>query len=407
MQTPILSEKKTAVICALLGALGPMSMALYTPSMPLLASVFGTDVPTIQMSISLFFAGFTVSQLVCGPLSDAYGRRKVIMWFMGIYLIGSLLAVTTPVIEGLLVARVLQGVGASAGVAISRALVRDQFSGEVGARIMNLVGMMFAVAPACAPLVGSVLLATFGWKAIFTLMVLYGLLVLYIAVRILPETNANRDPSRFRPKYLFCSYKTLISSPEFLLPSLIIALSLGGIYTFPVLLPYVYIEHLGLTPFMFSLMMMVQNVFFFSGALTTRQLMKRMSSEAVVPIGLVCGAISGLSLVWACYFAELTVWHVVLSCGLFSFGVALVMPAMTMRALHPFPHIAGAASALMGFVQMGGGFLAGTVAALAFSSSITALGTILPLLCFGAVCLYWLGLKPYSRRMEAAETSAL
>src|SRR5918998_3161509 len=131
---PIMTEMRTAVIGALIVALGPISMALYTPAMPTIVAAFQTTPAHVKLTLTVFFFGFAFAQLVCGPLSDAYGRRPVAIGFFSVYLLGSVVAAVSPSIEWLLAGRALQGIGVAAGTAISRAIVRDQFTGQSSAR---------------------------------------------------------------------------------------------------------------------------------------------------------------------------------------------------------------------------------------------------------------------------------
>src|SRR5690606_12134000 len=165
--TPLMSEMRTAVIGAFIVALGPVSLALYTPAMPALVSAFDTTPAAVNLTLTVYFFGFAFAQLVCGPLSDAYGRRPVAIGFFSVYLTGSLVAAWSPSIGWLLVGRALQGVGVAAGVAISRAMVRDQFTGQTSARILNLIGRMLAVGPAVSPTLGGLTASAFGWHALF------------------------------------------------------------------------------------------------------------------------------------------------------------------------------------------------------------------------------------------------
>lgn len=130
----IMSRKRTAMLGALLTALAPISMAIYTPAMPELTRVFATTESAIKLSLSLYFAGFAIAQLLAGPASDAFGRRKASLVFLSIFLGGGLLAIFAPTIEVLLLARLIQGIGASVGMTVARAVVRDQFTGadEIG-----------------------------------------------------------------------------------------------------------------------------------------------------------------------------------------------------------------------------------------------------------------------------------
>ena len=147
-----MSERRTSIIGAFLVALGPVSMALYTPAMPELVRAFSSSESAIKMTLSRYLAGFAVAPRVCGTLSDVIGRRRATLIFMAIYLVGSLMAAFAPSVAVLLAGRLVQGIGASVGMTVARAIVRDQFTGTEAARIMNMIGMMLALGPAvCRP----------------------------------------------------------------------------------------------------------------------------------------------------------------------------------------------------------------------------------------------------------------
>src|SRR5690606_20617600 len=212
---PLMSERRVSLIGAALVALGPISMALFTPAMPELVRVFGTTDSTIKLTLSLYFAGFALTQLICGPLSDGFGRKPIAIAFIGIYLVASTLALFAPTVEFLIAARFLQGAGAAVGVAISRAIVRDLFTNETSARIMNLIGLILGVGPAFSPTIGGIAMELFGWEAIFVLMVLFGIAVLCIIQFYLVET-VTRDLSRIKPLALMKAYGQLMKSSYFI-----------------------------------------------------------------------------------------------------------------------------------------------------------------------------------------------
>jgi DHA1 family bicyclomycin/chloramphenicol resistance-like MFS transporter len=145
------------------------------------------------------FESSSCSSPVCGPLSDAFGRRPIALGFFCIYVVGSVIAVFSPTISWLLVGRALQGIGVAAGVAISRAIVRDQFTGQSSARIMNLIGLILAVGPAVSPTIGGLLLSAFGWQSIFVVMVVYGIVAVLVMSFWCVETNAAPDPTQASP----------------------------------------------------------------------------------------------------------------------------------------------------------------------------------------------------------------
>lgn len=383
----LMSARRTSAVGALLVALGPISMALYTPAMPALVQAFQTDVSLIKLTLTVYFAGFAGAQLICGPLADAFGRRPVVLGFTLLYLAGSILAVVAPSVEWLLAARLVQGVGAAAGIAVSRAIVRDLFTGQESARVMNTIALMLAAGPALSPTIGGITLDLFGWRAIFLFMVLYGVLILAVFLSAVPETLQHRDPGRARPGRLAVSYARLLRDRRFLVPSIVIACTIGSLYAMATMLPFVLIEEAGLSPVQFGFGMLAQSGSFMLGSLTMRRLLRTIDSNRLVPVGLgLIGIGAGLLLLFLNLLPAsfLTVMGPV---ALIAYGIAFVMPDMMTSSLAPFPEMAGAASALMGFLQMGGGLLGSGIAAL-MGEAVLALALIVPAMALIAIATY-------------------
>ncbi len=384
---PIMSERRVSLIGGLLVAIGPISLALFTPAMPEIVQAFGTTEAAVKMTLSLYFGGFAFAQLVCGPLSDGFGRRPITLAFMAIYLAASVLALIAPNIETLVVARFLQGVGAAVGVSVSRAVVRDVFTHERSARIMNMIGILLALGPAIAPTLGGLTMEFFGWHAIFIVMVLLGIVVMLVTVFALRET-VTRDLSRIRPRALVTSYGSLFHSPYFILCCLVIAGTTGAIYTQATVLAFILMERVGLTPTQFGIGMLMQTASFMAGAIATRRLMRHHGAARLVPVGLVFVAIGSILLAVLLRMHEPTFLLVMGPVGVYAFGIAMVTPAMMTAGLAPFPRNAGAASAMMGFFQMGAGLVGGTASAM-IGDPVTALATVIPIMGLIAI-LSWL-----------------
>ncbi|RUM97624.1 Bcr/CflA family efflux MFS transporter [Pseudaminobacter arsenicus] len=380
---PVMSERRVSVIGGLMVSIGPISMALFTPAMPEIVQAFGTTEAAVKMTVSVYFGGFAFAQLVCGPLSDGYGRRPVTLGFMAIYLVASVIALLAPTIETLIAARFIQGIGAAAGVAISRAMVRDLFTHERSARIMNLIGIILAVGPAIAPTVGGLTMEFFGWHAIFLLMVFMGLTIVGMVLFAMRET-VMRDPSRIRPAALVRTYGKLLTTPYFMLASLVIAGTSGALYTQASVLPFIMMDQVGLSPTQFGLAMLMQTGSFFCGSLAGRVFIDRYGAARLVLPGLFFVGVGSVGIAVLLGFYEPTFLSVMGPVGFYAFGIALVMPAMMTAAMAPFPENAGAASALMGFTQMGAGLLGGSLAALIGAPSL-AMGTIIPVMGLTAI----------------------
>lgn len=384
---PVMSERRVSLIGALLVGIGPVSMALFTPAMPEIVHAFGTTEAAVKMTLSLYFAGFAFAQLICGPLSDGYGRKPVTFAFMGIYLFATVAALLSPTIELLVLARFFQGVGAAVGVAISRAIVRDLFTNESSARIMNLIGLILGIGPALAPTLGGLTLTFFGWHAIFVFMVLAGIIIILVVHFSMVETVV-RDLSRIHPKALMRAYRTLLTDPYFTLCSLVLGGGIGAIYTLATILPFILIETAGLTPTEFGLGMLIQSGSFFVGSLVVRRLMGRMGAYRLVPIGLVFIGCGSLAVALSLSLLEPAFLAVMLPVGIFVFGNAFTMPAMTTASLAAYPHMAGAAASMNGFFQMGGGLVGGIAAAM-IGDPVTAMATVIPTMGVVAI-LSWL-----------------
>jgi MFS transporter, DHA1 family, multidrug resistance protein len=398
---PLMSETRTALIGALIVALGSVSMALYTPAMPTLVQVLQTTPAAVKLSLTVYLFGFAFAQLVCGPLSDAFGRRPVALGFFCIYVVGSVIAVFSPTISWLLVGRALQGVGVAAGVAISRAIVRDQFTGQSSARIMNLIGLILAIGPAVSPTIGGVLLSSFGWHSIFVIMVVHGIVAVLVMGFWCVETNAAPDPTQAYPGQVARNYAMLIMDRGFMAASLVLGFAIGAFFTLAAMLPFVLMEKLGLTPTGFGLVMLAQTGFYALGAFVTGRLLRRYDVRPLVSIGLMLIAVAAIGFAFGLRLLPTSLYTVMAPVVFWSFGSALVIPGATTTALAGFPKVAGAASALAGFLQIGVGLAGTALAALLFDDALTALGTIMPGMALLALLAHF-ALEPKRELSHAA-----
>lgn len=374
------------VLGGILTAIGPVSMAMYTPAMPDLVRAFGTTEAAIKLSLSLYFGGFAIAQLLAGPASDAFGRRKASIAFLLIYVLGSLISAMATEVNGILAGRLIQGIGASVGVTVARAAVRDQFAGAQASRIMNMIGIVLAIGPAIGPTIGGLSLAAFGWRSIFVLMFGFGLVLLASCILFLRETTLP-DRSRLRPMTLIRTYAALLVDLRFLLPSVVLGGTIGALYAQGTMLPFVLIDLVGLTPTEFALGMLMQTGSYLSGSITLRMTSRHISGPSSVAIGLTFSATGGALILLSVQLLSPTFLSIMVPVGVCTFGMAFVTPYIVTTGLAPFPKVAGSASALMGFIQMGAGF-AGGIAAAAFTTPLASFGIIIPAMEFTAVVSY-------------------
>lgn len=388
---PLMSEKLVGIVGGFIAAIGAVSMGLYTPAMPEIVQAFGTTEAMVKLTLSTFFGGFCLAQLVCGPMADGWGRRPVTIGFMIIYLVASVIALLSTNIETLLVARFLQGVGAAVGVTVSRAIVRDLFTNEASARVMNLIGIVIAVGPAVSPTLGGLTMHYFGWHVIFIIMVLLGIAVVLTTIFVMRETGTP-DRTRLHIRPLLASYGHLLRSRRFMYPCLAVAGTTGALYTAATILPFVLMQEIGLSPTQFGLGLLLQTAFFLIGGLLFRVLMSRFSAGQLAMAGYAIIAMASLLIIIMLGLFELTYLRVMLPMACYAFGISFVMPQMTSAGMAPFPQMAGSASALMGFFQMSGGLVGGAVAAM-MSDPVLAMAALIPAFGLLAMVSYVLWLK--------------
>lgn len=386
-----MSERRTTFLGAFLTTLGPISMAIYTPAMPELVRAFGTTDAAIKMSLSLFFAGFALAQLVVGPLSDALGRKRATLIFLGIYVTGSMLATIAPSVEFILAARLVQGIGASVGVVVGRAIVRDLYTGAEASRILNTIGIFLAIGPAMGPTLGGLTLAAFGWHAVFLLMVGFGLLALIFTLALLRETVVP-DLGKLRPAQLLSGYAEVAGNARFLAASLVLSGTIGALYAQSTMLPFVLINTVGLTPTQFGMGMLMQSGFYLLGSLTLKLFASRLGGARAALIGITLCGLGGLVMAASVALVPPFFLSIMGPVAICTFGLAFLTPHVITLSMAPFPHIAGSASALTGFLQMSAGF-AGGIAAASIGDPLTAFGIIIPTMQLSAVAGFlWLRL---------------
>ncbi|MTH97847.1 multidrug effflux MFS transporter [Roseibium sp. RKSG952] len=400
--TQIMSARRTALLGAGLVAIGPVSMALYTPAMPDLANAFATSDALIKLTLTAYFAGFAAAQLVSGPLTDAFGRKPVTIAFLCLYLVSSVMASFAPDVTSMIIARSIQGVGAAVGISVSRAIVRDQFTGQTSARVMNAIAMMLALGPAVSPTIGGLVLELFGWREIFWCMVIYGTVLMLAVICLQSETNSHTGRHHLAPRRLLGNYLALLRDPRFLQPSLLTGFGLGNLYALATVLPFVLIYKVGLTPFEFGLTMMLQSGSFITGTIVTGRLLKRHDAKKMLPFGMAGLALSSGMMTVLMATQTPTVLTTMAPVMLFAFSLAFVLPAGLTMAMQDFPHIAGAASSMMGFLQFGGG-IAGSLIIAAIGDPVVGMATVIPAMPLLGIACYYLFAQKAAHSHSPAE----
>ena len=383
-----LSDGQVVAFVTGLVAVAQLSTSIYLPSMPAMTAEFATDPATMQLTFTVYMMGAALAQLVIGPLSDRFGRRPVLLVGLVIYAVATFAAAASPTIDTLILARLVQSVGATTGPVIGRAIVRDCFDRSRGAQVLANVGLALALSPAVAPLIGAIVHDVAGWQANFVLLGLFGIAILAMTFGWFEETNVTRLTD-VGPAVLARNFAGLLASRMFLAYALSSSLLFGAMFAFFSEGPFVFINVMGQTPTGYALYSALVVVGFALGSYVTGRSTLRLGLDNMILIG-ICAALVGVALLLVFAIAGwMAPMAVIGPMTIFVFGMALVFPNGTAGALSVDPEIAGTASALLGFLQMGAAALS-TFAAGRLSDAtvlpmvaVIAIGAALSALCYG------------------------
>lgn len=388
MSRPAPTSFAVAALLTALVAFGPISTDLYLASLPDMARDFGVGIGHAQLTLSVFLVGFAVAMPVYGPLSDRFGRRPVILAGVIIYLVGSLACMLAPSMEVLVASRFLQAAGACCGPVVGRAVVRDVYPREQAARVMSYMASAMALAPFAAPILGGWLHSLLGWRSNFVLLALFGLALLVAVWRWLEETNAHKDVGALSPLTMAANYRILLGDRRVLGYAATVALVYGGMFAFISAASFVLIEVLGLAPATFGFGFAVVISGYIAGGLVAGRQTARLGIDRMILIGTVGCALAGFAALALAWSGVVALAAVLLPLMVYFMSAALVLPNATAAAIAPHPRMAGTASALVGFIQMVAGSLAGWLHAATFDHTTRPLAMLVACMGLGALALF-------------------
>jgi DHA1 family bicyclomycin/chloramphenicol resistance-like MFS transporter len=386
------------VLLTMLVALGPISTDLYLPSLPSLMQYFSADEAEVQLTLSIFLVGLAASQLIYGPLSDRFGRKPVLLAGLGLYLLASIACMLAPSIGFLIGARFFQALGACVGPVLCRAVVRDVHGREGAARVLSYLAAAMAIAPLLGPILGGYLQAWFGWRANFAVLVLYGLTGLTGALAMLPETNQHKNPLATQPVTIIETYLMLAGQRRYVGYVLSSAFGYSGIFCFISGSSFVLMGMMKLPSDAYGYCFAAVVAGYIAGATLAGKLARKVSLHRMIASG---GAIAlaGAVVLIALALAGIdTVAAIVGPTAVYLFGVGMVMANSMAGAIGPFPRAAGAASALLGFIQMSIAALVGAAIGHAADGTQMPMVTALALSAIAGPLGYWLMVRPWEKR---------
>ena len=371
--TPAITPPRgIAILLAALAAIGPFSIDTYLPSFQDIGQSLGATPLQVQQTLTAYLLPFSFIALWHGAISDAIGRRRVILFSQAFFALASFGCIFATGIEQLWLLRAVQGICAGAGIVVSRAIVRDLFDGAAAQRLMSHITMMFAFAPAIAPVIGGRLQAWFGWRSVFVFLTVATLILLATSWRLLPETLPREKRQSLHPGYLGRTYWKVLTSPAFLLACAGLTLNFSGFFLYVMSAPEFLMHHLGVAetgflwlfgPAMFGMMI---------GSWISGKLAGKLSASRTIRHGFVIMGIASLTNIALSLWLPAGLPWSILPIPIYTLGMSLAAPSLTLMALEPFPAQRGlAASCQMCFQSGSNALIAGLLAPLLWGSTQT------------------------------------
>lgn len=379
-------SKNTALgVLACLAALTTLATNIILPAFPDIGRTLAVSPQSLAVTLSAFFIPFALGQLVIGPVSDRRGRKGLMLSGLAVLAIGSMVCALATQLEWLIVGRAIQGLGACAPSVLARSIIRDLFEGVTLSRALSFVMVAMAAAPGFSPLVGGLLSHMAGWRSTFWLVAALTLLLGLLYSTRIGETHL---PTARRDAFIaatFTSYVQLLGDRRFMAPAMGVGLAVGGLLAFFAATPAILMGGLGLTSIELGYFFAVTVLVVFGAGIMAPRLATRWSAPVVATVGCTIALAGSIALL----AGSAGLLHFSVSMSIFLFGIGLLNPLGTAMALQPFGARAGAASALLGFLQMGAASLAITAMAAAEGPANRLLGAVL-VACMGVSLIFLL-----------------
>ena len=343
----------TIFTLGLLSAMGAFSIDMYLPGFPAIAKDLHTTVAHITLSITSFFIGISVGQMIYGPLLDKYGRKKPLYIGLVVYLLTSVACAYAPTANALIGIRFLQALGSCAGMVASRALVRDIFPVNENAKIFSLLMLVLAISPIVAPTLGGYMTALFGWQSIFFILATIAGLTLFLVYFKLPEGRKPETTLSLLPRPIIKGFLEVARVPQFYTYAFAGAIASSGLYAYIAGSPFVFMELYHVSDKQYGWIFAIIAMGLIVSAQVNTILLRKFSSEQIIRVTLFCQCLAGIALVLGTWFNVLGLYSTIFLIWIFLSTQGFAFPNSSALSLAPFSKNAGTASALMGAIQLG------------------------------------------------------
>jgi DHA1 family bicyclomycin/chloramphenicol resistance-like MFS transporter len=340
-----------AALLAAMAAIGPFSIDTYLPAFPEIGATLGASALDVQQTLTLYLLPFAFMILWHGALADALGRRRVLLVAYLLFALASLLCAFAGRIEILWLGRILQGLSAGAGMVVGRAIIRDLLDGAAAQRMMAHIGILFAIAPAVAPIIGGWILAFAEWHAVFVFLAGYGVTLFLAIYFLLPETLPPDERQSLHPASLLQAYMQVFSSAPFLRLSGAVALNFGGFFIYVLSAPVFLLQHMGVSAQSFLWLFGPAMAGMIAGSILAARFAGG-TRPVLVPAYAMMIAAAVANVALNLFVTPGLPWSI-LPIPLYVCGMALAMPSLQVAALDLFPDRRGLASSCQGTLQTG------------------------------------------------------
>jgi len=389
-----------------LTALGPFSIDMYLPGFPAIAKDLHTTVAKVSLSLSGFFIGISVGQLLYGPLLDRFGRKKPLYIGLMVYILASIGCAYASSINSLIVWRCIQAIGSCAAAVASIAMVRDLFPVSENAKVFSLLMLVVGVSPMIAPTVGGYVTTSFGWHAVFIVLMLLGLVNLLASIFGLPDSYKPDTTISLKPKPILKNFLAVLSEPQFYTYAFTGAVAFSGLFAYVAGSPLLFMDIFAVKEETYGWIFAFLSIGLIGASQVNTILLRKYSSEQLIFAALICQAITGIVFVvgsingWFGLPSTIFLLFIFLSC------LGIASPNTSALSLAPFTKNAGSASALMGAVQMGLGTLASIGVSMFDTRSSLPMVAIMASTSLIALAILYFGRKTITNKIEAGKDGA-
>ena len=378
------------IVLGILTAFGPVSMDMYLPAFPELVNFFRTTPGKAQLTLSAFTIAFGAGQLVYGPVSDRMGRRNVLLVGIAIYAVASIFCVFSTTINELILARFFQAIGGAAGIVLSRAIIRDLFDKLEGARALSLMLLIPSLAALIAPFVGGYLLKFFAdWRLIFWVLSAFGIIAFILGVLRLPETHPLEKRVKSSVSKIVRDYGVVLCHRRAAGYMVCGGLSFATMFAQLSGTPFIYMDIFGIAPEDFGFLFATNVFAIMLGSYLNSRLVVRFGLRRMLAVGTSIAMVGGIGLVISATYGAFGLFGIVIPVVIFMMPHNMVNANATAGALEFFPHLAGTASAMLGFVRFGTGAIVGALVGYFYDGTALPMAYIIACCVIGSAVAFW------------------